>query len=101
MNRLQGLQGERDFFVSINAGSTVDPSRVLREIRYEHPLFHQRAIQAQAGLPGLNRRSPHQAVYFAGSYFRYGFHEDAFTSALECARAITGEPIWETLPGWG
>ncbi len=101
MNRLQGLQSERDFFVSINAGDTVDPSQVLREIRYEHPLFHQRAIQAQAGLPGLNHRSPDQAVYFAGSYFRYGFHEDAFTSALECARAVTGEPIWGALPGWG
>lgn len=101
MNRLQGLRSGRDFFVSINAGDSVDRGRVHREIRYEHPLFSLGAIRAQAGLPGLNRRTPAQAVYFAGSYFRYGFHEDAFVSALECARAVTGEPIWESLPGWG
>ena len=34
-------------------------------------------------------------VFFAGSYFRYGFHEDAFSSALDCSRAVTGARIWE------
>ncbi len=36
----------------------------------------------------LNRRSPRQRLYFCGSYFRYGFHEDAYWSALEACRAV-------------
>ena len=94
MNELQGVSDRVNCFVSINGEESVRPEHVLRKIRYEHPLFSAGAIHAQRRLPGLNRRSPAQAVYFAGSYFRYGFHEDAFTSALECARAVTGEAIW-------
>jgi predicted NAD/FAD-binding protein len=30
-------------------------------------------------------------VYFCGSYFRYGFHEDAFSSAVDLAELLTGE----------
>ena len=52
------------------------------------------AIEAQRELPELNRISRDQTTYYAGAWFKYGFHEDGFTSALECARAITGEPIW-------
>jgi predicted NAD/FAD-binding protein len=101
MNKLQGLRADRNYYVSINAGNTVDRAKIHREIAYEHPLFSVGAARAQAELPGLNRRSPGQAVSFAGSYFRYGFHEDAFVSALECCRAVTGERIWPELPGWG
>jgi predicted NAD/FAD-binding protein len=94
MNSLQGLGEGTNYFVSINGDESIAPDRVLRRIPYEHPLFSLGAIRAQALLPKLNRRSAGQAVYFAGSYFRYGFHEDAFTSALDCARAVSGEPIW-------
>jgi predicted NAD/FAD-binding protein len=44
-------------------------------------------------LPKLNQQLE-QTTYFAGAWFKYGFHEDGFSSALECARAITGEPLW-------
>jgi uncharacterized protein len=94
MNKLQGVSERTDYFVSINGEGSVDPAKVIRRIAYEHPLFSLGAIRAQAELPALNRRSPASAVHFAGSYFRYGFHEDAFASALDCARAITGEAIW-------
>lgn len=90
MNLLQGVPGDVPYFVSINPGDTVDPRRIIREFPYEHPLFSLGAVRAQASLPGLNRRSPGQAVFFAGSYFRYGFHEDAFTSGCDCADALLG-----------
>ena len=35
-----------------------------------------------------------QRVFFCGSYFRYGFHEDAFASAVQCAHAVCGEDPW-------
>jgi len=92
MNRLQGVSDRENYFVSINGEDSVNPERVLKRISYEHPLFSRGAIRAQERLPELNTRRG--GVYFCGSYFRYGFHEDAFTSALELCRVITGERLW-------
>ncbi|MEQ1852969.1 MAG: FAD-dependent oxidoreductase, partial [Chthoniobacteraceae bacterium] len=94
MNRLQGVSDRVDYFVSLNCHHRIAPDRVLRRIEYEHPLFNLPAIAAQRELPGLNRIAPDQTTYYAGAWFKYGFHEDGFTSALECARAVTGEPLW-------
>jgi len=94
MNSLQDVSRKRNYFVSLNSDDRIAPDAVLRRIDYHHPLFDLDAIAAQKDLPVLNRLSPSQTTYYCGSYFKYGFHEDAFASALECARAVTGEPIW-------
>ena len=94
MNRLQGVSERENYFVSLNCHDRVAPDRVLRRVDYEHPLFNLATTAAQAELPQLNRLAPSQSTYFAGAWFKYGFHEDGFTSGLECARAVTGEPIW-------
>jgi predicted NAD/FAD-binding protein len=91
MNRLQGVSDRQNYFVSINGEHSVHPNSVLKRIQYEHPVFNLGAIRAQAELPGLNARMNH--VFFCGSYFRYGFHEDAFTSALDLCRRLTGERL--------
>lgn len=91
MNRLQSLAGPVNYFVSINGGQSVNPNRILKRIDYEHPLFSLDAIRAQQELPKLNTRM--NQVFFCGSYFRYGFHEDAFTSALDLCRRLTGERL--------
>jgi predicted NAD/FAD-binding protein len=91
MNRLQGVSDRQNYFVSINGEHSVNPNTVLKRIHYEHPVFSRGAIRAQAELPRLNERMNN--VYFCGSYFRHGFHEDAFTSALELCRRLTGERL--------
>jgi predicted NAD/FAD-binding protein len=91
INRLQGIGSRRNYFVSINGEDTLAPESVLQRIRYEHPLFNDAAINAQAQLPNLNQRRT--GVYFCGSYFRYGFHEDALTSALQLSRLLA-EHVW-------
>lgn len=94
MNRLQGVSEKVNYFVSLNCHDRVEPAKVLRRIEYEHPLFTVGAIAAQKEMPALNRLSPAQTTYFAGAWLKYGFHEDGFASGLDCARAITGEPLW-------
>jgi predicted NAD/FAD-binding protein len=86
INRLQGIDSQRNYFVSINGEDSLKPQSVLHRIHYEHPLFNDGAIRAQRELPQLNQR--HTGIYFAGSYFRYGFHEDAFSSALNLSRLL-------------
>jgi predicted NAD/FAD-binding protein len=92
MNRLQGVSGRKNYFVSINGEEKIHPNHVFKRIQYEHPVFNLGAIRAQKELPVINQRPTN--VYFCGSYFKYGFHEDAFTSALQLCQVITGERIW-------
>jgi uncharacterized protein len=94
MNSLQGVSEKVNYFVSLNCEDRIPPERVLKRIRYEHPLFDLAAVRAQEDLPALNRRSREQTTYFAGAWFKYGFHEDGLASGLDCARAITGEELW-------
>lgn len=79
MNRLQGLESEVDFFVSLNAGAQVDEARVIDRFVYHHPVFDTRALRAQrhhAEIDGRNR------THFCGAWWSWGFHEDGVRSAL-------------------
>lgn len=83
MNALQGVSRRRNYFVSINA--TIDDRHVLYRTDYDHPVFTLDAMRAQSELPALNSVSPAQRLFFCGSYFRHGFHEDAYGSAVALA----------------
>jgi len=85
MNRLQQVSDQQNYFVSINPSQALDPEKVIKEIAYEHPLFDVAAMQAQAELPLLNVDGP---VYYCGSYFKYGFHEDAYASAVALCKNL-------------
>lgn len=100
MNELQGVSDRAPFFVSINRPEQVDPAKLQRTIAYTHPLFDLNALRAQAELPGLNADATGTThTFFAGSYFRYGFHEDAFASAVDlCALLLGGDP-WAATAG--
>ncbi len=84
MNRLQNLPTRQNYFVSINEFQELRPECVLRRIDYTHPLFDARAVEAQKRLQELNNGP----IYFAGSYFRYGFHEDGLLASLLAAERI-------------
>jgi predicted NAD/FAD-binding protein len=99
MNRLQGVSDREQYFVSINRPEQIDPARVIKRIDYTHPLFDLAARAAQAELPALNASARETtATYFAGSYFRYGFHEDAFLSAVELAGLLLDRDPWSLAP---
>ena len=93
MNRLQGVSEKLNYFVSINPHDDLDEQKILMEIDYEHPLFDVPALNAQAELQMLNQSGP---IYFCGSYFRYGFHEDAFKSAVDLCSQLLGSPVFST-----
>jgi len=86
MNRLQQVSKKKNYFVSINAlPSSISKQNLIKEIEYEHPLFDVAAMQAQEELQLLNKTGP---LYFCGSYFKYGFHEDAYASAVELCKNL-------------
>ena len=95
MNRLQGVSERERYFVSINRPEQIDPAKVIKTIDYTHPLFDLGALAAQGELPALNAAARGATeTYFAGSYFRYGFHEDAFLSAVQLSEFLLGRDPW-------
>jgi predicted NAD/FAD-binding protein len=79
MTLLQRLSSPEPICVTLNAGSAIDPSKVLARMRYQHPVFSRAAVAAQ------RRRSSVNGVgrtYYCGAYWGYGFHEDGVESAL-------------------
>jgi len=86
MNSLQGVSKKKNYFVSINAiPGSISKNKLIKEIVYEHPLFDVPAINAQKELHKLNKTGP---LYYCGSYFKYGFHEDAYASAVELCKTL-------------
>ncbi len=85
MNQLQNVSKIKNYFVSINDPGKIRQNQILKTIAYDHPLYTVESIQAQTRLPELNQEGP---LYFCGSYFNYGFHEDALVSGLEAAKAV-------------
>lgn len=84
MKKLQPWIKE-DIFVSVNEYDTIDKKKIIKIIEYEHPIFDVEAMKNQKHLDKLNNDD---LVYFAGAYFRYGFHEDGFISALNVIKKI-------------
>ena len=82
LNRLQALDTERDYCVTLN--EDVPEEHVLERFTYEHPLYTVETLRAQGELPRLTGRRTH----YAGAYFGNGFHEDGLASGLAAARAL-------------
>jgi predicted NAD/FAD-binding protein len=86
MNILQGLDSREHFLVTLNRGDDIDPSRVLRRINYHHPVFTTDGLAAQRRHDEIS--GCEQRTFYAGAYWRYGFHEDGVVSALRVAEQV-------------
>ena len=87
MNRLQALDADREFCVTLNRSDAIDPAKVLRTISYAHPVFTPEGARAQARhqeISGQNR------THYAGAYWHWGFHEDGVASAVRVAERFGG-----------
>ncbi len=78
MNMLQGLDCDQQYCVTLNNDREIDPTKVIRRIRYQHPVFSREAVAAQLRQAEVNT----DRTYFCGAYWRNGFHEDGVVSAL-------------------
>lgn len=88
MNILQGLDAPVEFLVTLNHHADIDPSKVLHELSYSHPLFSTGGVAAQrrhAEISGPRR------TFYCGAYWSNGFHEDGVRSGervVEQVRAL-------------
>ena len=85
MNRLQGLEVNRDYCVTLNRREPFHAEQVIAAMDYHHPLYTHESMATQKDLSQLNGQN---RSYFCGSYFGYGFHEDAVTAAVAVGRSM-------------
>jgi predicted NAD/FAD-binding protein len=87
MNRLQGIAGKTQLFVTLNPKSPPTPEMLHHSESYDHPLFDSAALAAQSRLwqlQGVRR------TWFCGAYFGAGFHEDGLQAGLAVAEQLGG-----------
>ncbi|CAM5291654.1 amine oxidase [Streptomyces avidinii] len=84
MNRLQRLQAEPGYVVTLNAGESIASDRVVARMAYEHPVYTPRSVAAQRLLPRLNT----DVTAYAGAWHGWGFHEDGCRSGVQAAAAL-------------
>lgn len=95
MNLLQGLPGNTPLVVTLNRSEAVDPGKVLRRLRYAHPIHDHAAVRAQQRWGELQGR---RHTWFAGAYWGWGFHEDGIRSARRVVDALhAGAPLAQSI----
>ncbi|MGZ4465603.1 MAG: DUF1365 family protein [Nocardioides sp.] len=84
LTRLQRLDTDTHYLVTLGGEHLVDPASVIDRMEYEHPLYNPASVAAQRRLPELST----DRVAFAGAYHGWGFHEDGARSGLAAAERI-------------
>ncbi|MEM7349376.1 MAG: FAD-dependent oxidoreductase [Acidobacteriota bacterium] len=87
MNRLQSLETQREYCVTLNRTTEIDPGSILERQRFAHPIFTGEAVAAQKRWSEINGT---RRTWFCGAYWSWGFHEDGARSACRVAEAIRG-----------
>jgi predicted NAD/FAD-binding protein len=85
MDRLQSLPGDQPHFVTLNPPR--EPSDILHEESFAHPLFDAAAIRAQRALWTLQGT---RHTWYCGAWFGAGFHEDGLQAGLAVAEQLGG-----------
>jgi predicted NAD/FAD-binding protein len=87
---LQKIESKTNVFISLN--STALLNNVLFVDNFSHPQFTIDAINAQQNLLSIQGKNN---TWFAGAYWRYGFHEDGILSSINIAKTLNLIIPWE------
>jgi predicted NAD/FAD-binding protein len=90
MNRLQSLESDRQWCVTLNRTEAIDPAKIVRTIQYDHPVFTVEGMKAQAHVGEIS--GGRGRTHFCGAYWGWGFHEDGVVSGLRVARDLGATP---------
>lgn len=93
MNRLQGIDDDKQVFVTLNPPVAPDENKTFANFTYDHPQFDAAALSAKLGLDSIQGK---RNTWYCGAWVGNGFHEDGLTAGLSVARALGASLPWET-----
>jgi len=85
MNYLQNLKSKKDYFVSINSSKLINQKKIIKKIKYSHPVFKynkQFILKKLQEIQGVNN------IFYCGAWCGYGFHEDGVVSAKNVTKYL-------------
>ena len=85
MNRLQHLSVATPVMVTLNDPGIIDDEKVIGVTEYDHPFYNHDMLSAQKQWHAI---SGQKRTFFAGAYWRNGFHEDGVVSALKVCKQL-------------
>jgi uncharacterized protein len=85
LNRLQRLDSDEDWCLTLNRADEIDPERIVDRTTFEHPLYTIESLRSQTGLRQL---SGERHTLYAGAYLGFGFHEDGFAAGVRAAERL-------------
>ncbi|MDX1352613.1 MAG: FAD-dependent oxidoreductase [Thiomicrorhabdus sp.] len=92
MNLLQNMQVATPLLVTLNPTRLPKYESIYKKMVYQHPVFDRAAMFSQSQLQTLQGNNN---LWFCGSYFGYGFHEDGLKSAADLARLWQIDLPWQ------
>ena len=87
LNKLQNLDTNKNYFLTLNPITKIKDSKIIKKINFTHPYLNNKSFDMQNRLKDLQGK---KRVWFSGSYFGYGFHEDGLKSSLEMLKQFEG-----------
>lgn len=88
MNILQTLPGPTTYCVTLNYAEAIDPSKIIRTIHYDHPVYTPAGVAAQLQKQKI---SGVRHTYYCGAYWGFGFHEDGVRSGLDVVSQLEAD----------
>ena len=85
LNQLQNLKVSTNIFLTINPFIEIDENKILKKVKFTHPYYDNQALDHQNQLNLIQNK---ENIFFCGSYFGYGFHEDGIKSSIEMLKNI-------------
>ena len=85
LNRLQALDADEHYCVTLNRSEEIDPERIVLRTLYHHPVYTLEALRGQRDLAALSGR---RHTLYAGAHLGNGFHEDGLASGVRAAAAL-------------
>ena len=87
LNKLQNLDTNKNYFLTLNPITKIKDGKIIKKINFTHPYLNSKSFEMQNRLKDLQGK---KRVWFSGSYFGYGFHEDGLKSSLEMLKQFEG-----------
>ncbi|HEX5861931.1 MAG TPA: DUF1365 family protein, partial [Nocardioides sp.] len=84
LTRLQRLDTDTRYLVTLGGEDLVDPKSVIDRMEYAHPLYDPSSVAARRRLPGIAT----DRIAFAGAYHGWGFHEDGARSGVAAVERL-------------
>ena len=91
MNSLQKLNTKNNFIVTVNPLIEISKNNIYNSGKIRHPILNLETSKAQEKLFEIQGKNK---IWFSGSYFGYGHHEDGIQSSISIAKKMNISIPW-------